>query len=178
MPLRSLRRDDRAVNEIVGYILMFAMSSVILSISTQAFLDARTDTQEIVHGVELRTVAGRVASRIVQGGVIAQEFPNATVNVTLRVAPQLDGMSYHVQAAASKVTAAMNESSLSAEATTYNLGAIEYLRVVGVAGAERGKFQVGYKYSLFADIGGPHVDAKDLTRDASNKKIIYVTKEG
>lgn len=154
-PLSRFGVDDRAVNEVVGFILMFAVSSVVLVISTQGFLAAKQNTDHMIQGVELGNVASRVASRVVHAGSVAEEFPNATFSSSLRIPATAHGEPYEVSVTGERVRASLQRASLAAESTTYNLVDVTNLRITGEATAERERFVIDYEHQWNATHAGP-----------------------
>lgn len=152
-PARSLARNSRpslcadegAVQEVVGFILMFALSSVILLISVQSFMGAKESSEEVLAGVELKAIATRVSSRLVDAGIVAQDFPDATFTVTLSVPRQVAGYEYEVEARPSEVVVTSLEGGLSARATTFRLEALAGLTVSGSAYSSRGEIEIAYE---------------------------------
>lgn len=120
---RRFRSDDRGVNEIVGYILTFALSAIILLISVQSFTVARQNSDSVITAVELKAIANRVATRVVEAAQLSQEFPNATYSVTINVPQDLNGHPYYVQLDGNRVYAVTSNGDAAAEATLFNLPA-------------------------------------------------------
>lgn len=123
MGRRFLRRNDAAVSEVVGYILTFALSAIILLISVQSFTVARQNSDAVVTAVELKAIANRVANRIVEAGQISDEFPNATYTVTVNIPQDLNGHPYFIQVFPDRVFASTMDGMATAEATTFRLDA-------------------------------------------------------
>ncbi|HUR69060.1 MAG TPA: hypothetical protein VM370_07420 [Candidatus Thermoplasmatota archaeon] len=121
MKRRLFGRRDEAVTEVIGYVLSFALSAIFLLLALNVFWAARANTEAVTTGVELKTIADRVAARIVEMGAIAQEFPNATMNATLVIPQSLSGKIYTIEAQSDEVTARLNDGSLSFAATTFKL---------------------------------------------------------
>ena len=92
-----MKRDDGAVTEVLGFILMFALSALILIVSMRAFNAAQANSNDLVAAVELRNVANRLSSRVVQAAIVSQEFPQADFNVTVKVPPEIAGYRYTAQ---------------------------------------------------------------------------------
>lgn len=128
---RSRSRNDEAVTEVIGYVLSFAISAIFLLISLNVFHAARANTEEVVTGVELKTIADRVAGRIVELGLVSQEFPAARMNVTLNIPQTLNGRLYTITAAPALITVETNDAELSATATTFKTDVITGISVSG-----------------------------------------------
>lgn len=139
------RRDDSAVTEVIGYVLSFALSAVFLLIALNLFYTAKGNTEAVVEGVELRSIADRVSGRIVEAGLISQEFPNATMNYTINIPQSLDGKPYKIVAAADKVTASTIDGTLMATSTTFKLEVIAGMTVSGTVQSSSERVIVTYK---------------------------------
>lgn len=140
-----LRGNDRAVSEVMGYILMFALSAVILVVSLQSFTSAKQGSEDIVAGVEMRAVADRVSARLLEASKVAQEFPNATYNISLRVPEHINGQSYTILVSASEVVVESVDGSARVTASAYKLDAIRDLRVSGEVYSGNGNIIVRYE---------------------------------
>lgn len=88
---------DEAVSEVIGFILMFALSSVILLISVHSFTAAKNDSAAVLAAAEMKSIATRVSSRLVEAGLVSQDFPEAKFNVTLEMPRQVAGYEYKVE---------------------------------------------------------------------------------
>lgn len=128
---RELQRDDRAVTEVVGFLLMFALSAVILALSLRAFDVTQDHADRLASGVEMRSVANRVATRIVQAGVFSQEVPNATFTVDLRLPEQIGDFAYYVKATPNTVYVNATNERVRTNATTFRTEAVQDLTVAG-----------------------------------------------
>lgn len=95
--LLRLRGDDAAVSEVVGFILMFAISAIILVLSMQAFNKAQDGSNDLLAAVELKNIANRISTRIVQAGIVSQEFPDATFEVVVRIPEEVAGYRYTIE---------------------------------------------------------------------------------
>lgn len=133
-PKHGLRRSalqDDGVTEVIGYVLSFALSAIFLLLALNVFWAARANTDEVTTGVELKTLADRLAARVVEMGAISQEFPNATMNITLNVPQSLNGRLYTLTASKSSVLAATNDGALSASSTTFKVDVLQNIDVTG-----------------------------------------------
>lgn len=120
---RKRRRNDEAVTEVIGYVLSFALSAVFLLIALNVFYTARGNTDDVVTGVELKTIASRIAGRIVEAGLISQEFENATLDLVVVIPQALNGRGYEITATSALVTVSTSDGTLAATATTFKLDA-------------------------------------------------------
>jgi len=93
----TLLRDEAAVNEVLGFILMFALSSIILIFSLRAFTTAQDSSNDLVAAVELKNIANRISARLVQAGNVGQEFPQAEFKVVIRLPDEIAGYRYTIQ---------------------------------------------------------------------------------
>lgn len=136
---RRLLRDDRAVTEVIGYVLSFALSAIFLLVALNLFYTAKGNTEDVVAAVELRSISDRVATRVIEAGLVSQEFPNASLSYTIFIPQSLDGRPYYVGASPSQITAATVDGILSAATTTYKLEVVPDIVVKGVvqSSAER-----------------------------------------
>lgn len=141
----ALRKRDEAVTEVIGYVLSFALSAIFLLIALNVFSAARGNTEHVVTGVELKTIADRVASRIVEMGLVSQEFKNATMDVTLVVPQSLNGKLYTVTASPDIVVAKTNDGTLSAAATTYKTDALPNIAVTGTVDSSNERIRIHYQ---------------------------------
>lgn len=129
-PARLLGNDS-AVSEVIGFVLSFALSAIFLLIAMNSFWVAKDNTDGVVTAVELKTIANRVAARVVEAGLSAQEFENATLNVTVPLPQELNGRGYYVEARAWAVYVNSTDGTLTASATTFKLDAVPDVQVTG-----------------------------------------------
>ncbi|MHB8605557.1 MAG: hypothetical protein ACYDCK_09925 [Thermoplasmatota archaeon] len=153
----TTRRSDAAVSEIIGYMLAFALSSVILVLSLRSFVTARDSSNAIVTGVELKGVADRISTRIVQEAVISQAFPNATINLTTHVDPTFAGQYYTMTA--TKFSTYANTSGQGAvyatgNSTNYKIDALPNIKVEGVVGSSNEWVVVSYEHTRWVGPSG------------------------
>lgn len=132
------------MSEVLGFILSFALSAVFLMIALNSFYAAKGNTEAVVTAVELRAIADRVAARVVEAGLIGQEFPNATYNVTLPIPVELNGLPYYVNATATAIYVNATNGELSASASTLRLDAVTGFAVFGRAESSNGHVTVTY----------------------------------
>lgn len=129
--MRRFVADDAGVNEVVGYILTFALSAIILLVSIQSFTLARENSDSVITGVELKTIATRVSTRVVEAGLMSQEFPNSTYTVVVQIPKDLNGHPYYIDAYNNAIIATAAETGVSASASTFRLEKITNLDVNG-----------------------------------------------
>lgn len=143
---KLFRRNDEAVTEVIGYVLSFALSAVFLLIALNVFHAARGNTEEVVTGVELKTIADRVASRVVELGFVSQEFENATMNVTMNIPQMLAGRLYEITIAPDDKTiiVATDDGALSASSTTYRTEVLPNIQVSGSADSSNERVIIQY----------------------------------
>ena len=137
-------RKDEAVTEVIGYVLSFALSAIFLLLALNVFWGARDNTEQVTTGVELKTIADRIAARVVEMGSISQEFPNATMNITIKVPQTLNGQTYTVTAIDQNVTARTRDGALSAVATNFKLESLPSLSVWGTVDSSNERVAVSY----------------------------------
>ncbi|MEA3202142.1 MAG: hypothetical protein QOE90_3570 [Thermoplasmata archaeon] len=138
------RRDDRAVSEVIGFILSFALSSVFLLIALGTYYQASGNTDNVITGVELKGVADRVATRIVDAGLIAQEFPNASLNITMDLPQTANGHSYLVTATATAVWVNATDGVAQSNSTTFKLDQVSGISISGSVYSTQERIVVGY----------------------------------
>lgn len=126
--------------------LSFALSAIFLMIALSAFYTARGNSDHVVTGAELRSIADRVAARIVEAGRVAQEFPNATLNLTIDIPQTLNGHTYRIEASDTSVTATARDVDLAATATTFRLDAIEGILIDGDVESSNERLVVTYSH--------------------------------
>ena len=119
--MRALRRRDDGVTEVIGYVLSFALSAIFLLLALNIFWAARTNTEDVTTGVELKTLSDRIAARIVELGTISQEFPNSTMSVAINIPQMLNGQIYSLTASPESVVATTHDGLLTAESTTFKV---------------------------------------------------------
>lgn len=145
---KLFRRNDEAVTEVIGYVLSFALSAVFLLLALNVFWAARANTEQVTTAVELKTIADRVASRVVEMGAISQEYPNATINMTIKIPQTLNGQTYTITARDKNVTAATRDGLISAVATNFKLDALnttlDPLTVSGIVDSSNERIVVQY----------------------------------
>lgn len=144
-----LRRDEEAVTEVIGYILTFALSAVILLISIQAFNVARNNSDAVVTAVELKAIANRIAQRVIEAGQISQDFPNATFSVVVSVPQEVNGHGFYVEIATdeTEITAVAVDGTATASSTTFNLEELDIPTVSGEAQSSNEKITITYSRS-------------------------------
>lgn len=136
--------DDAGVSEVVGFILSFALSAVFLLIALGTYYQASHNTDDVVTGVELKAVADRVATRIVDAGLIGQEFPNASLNITMELPQTANGHSYVVNATTTTITVQALDSTIRATSTTFKLDAVQGVVITGSVYSTQERLIVSY----------------------------------
>lgn len=145
--LRRARVDDDAVTEVIGYVLSFALSAMFLLIALNVFHAARGNTEQVVTGVELKAISDKVASDVVDMGLVAQEFPNATMETSIDIPQSLTGRLYTVKATPAQIFAYTNDGELRAEASTYKTDAIPGIFVDGEVDSSNQRIIIRYSDS-------------------------------
>lgn len=82
---RGLRRDDRGVSEVVGYLLIFGILSVVLVLSMVAFNAAHGVARERAVQLRAESAAARVAGVVVQTAILAEQESASAPEVTYRI---------------------------------------------------------------------------------------------
>lgn len=137
-------RDDRGVNEVLGFILTFALSAIFLMMALTSFYTARNNSEDVITGVEMKSVADRVATAIVDAGIVGQEFPNATLDLVVEVPTDLNGRPYAIEATSTNVYGNTTDGMVSARATTFRLDAVTNVQVSGLVQSLHGRVIVTY----------------------------------
>jgi hypothetical protein len=138
------RRRDDGVTEVIGYVLSFALSAIFLLLALNIFWAARTNTEDVTTGVELKTLTDRVAARIVEMGAVSQEFPNSTMSMLINIPQMLNGQTYELTAAAGEVTAVTNDGLLTASSTTFKVDVLTAISVSGTVDSSNERLVVQY----------------------------------
>jgi hypothetical protein len=151
MRARLLAVDDRATNEIIGFVLSFALSAIFLMIAMSTFWTAKSNSESVMTATEMKAVADRVASAVVEAGLVGQEFPNATMNISVPLPQQLSGHDYVVDAYNYGVILSAPDGAFSpVNATTFKLDAVSGLSVSGHAYSSTQRVIVSYTNSTGA----------------------------
>lgn len=95
--LPSLRADTRGVSEVISQILVFAIVTAVFLLSMVAFQAAQEATRDRVVEVRAQSAASRVASAVVQAGILTEQQDTAIrVRFHIDLPPDLDGLAYQV----------------------------------------------------------------------------------
>lgn len=140
-----LSRDDRGVTEVVGFILSFAISAIFLLIALNTFYTAKGNTDAMVQGVELKTIADQVASRVVEAGLVGQEFPESRMDLALDIPQTINGVSYTIRIDNDAVRVSADDGSATATATTFRLDAVSGMVVSGTVRSELERVVITYE---------------------------------
>jgi hypothetical protein len=140
--LRRLGRDEDAVSETLGYILMFFLSAAVLVLSLQMFVQARAATTDLQVASELKLVSDRVAAEVQEAGVVALQFPNSTYNVTIML-PELRGQPFYVNASHDQVWANSTDGKATAESDAFHVEELG-LQLAGTVYNSQGYVTVQY----------------------------------
>ena len=151
------RMRDDGVSEVLGFILSFALSAVFLMIALNSFYAAKTNTEAVVSAVELRAIADRVASRVIEAGLMGQEFPNATYNVTVAVPMDLNGVPYYVDATAATIYVNATTEEVRATASTLRLDAVAGFQVSGRVHSSNAHVTVTYSPQSAGAVKSIHI---------------------
>lgn len=136
--------NDEGVSEVIGFILSFALSSIFLLIALGTYYQASSNTDSVVLGVELKAIADRVATRVVDAGLIGQEFPNASLNITVDLPQTANGHSYLVWANNTTITVQALDMSVNATSTTFKLDAVQGVWIDGSVYSSQERVVVSY----------------------------------
>lgn len=96
-PLRALSSDGAGVAEVVGYLLVFGILSLVLVLSMSAFGVAQQGAKERVVQLRAESAAARVAGVVVQTSILAEkQGSGAAVSYLVDLPEQLEGLDYRV----------------------------------------------------------------------------------
>lgn len=122
---------DAAVSEVIGFILMFALSAMILVFTLEAFDVTRTQTERANTGVQLEALADRISSRVVQAGLVSERHPNVTFQVEAKLPDTVEGLGYRVQGTNSTIYVNTTNGQVTANSTTFETEALDDVWVHG-----------------------------------------------
>lgn len=128
---RERTDDDEAVSEVIGFIMMFALSAIILIFTLRAFDITHTRTREASAEVQLQGLADRVSSRVVQAGLVAERYPNATLEVRVDLPESVEGFGYTVAGTNSTVYVNSTDGQVEQNSTTFETQAIDGVWIHG-----------------------------------------------
>ena len=143
---RALRHAEEAVSEVIGYILMFFLSSAILMLSMQAFLFSRHTTDDLRTASELNLIAERMAGEIAQAGIVASDMPDAVYESTVKL-PDLRGIAYYVNASGGQLWANTTDGRFKSNSTAFNINLLlnPNLQLAGTVYSSQGYAKVHYE---------------------------------
>jgi hypothetical protein len=92
-----LARDEQGVSEVIGYILMFGILSIITVFAMLTFATAHAAAQDRVVELRADSAAERVAGIVVTAALFAEAHQNeGTFERRIDLAPQFEGREYTV----------------------------------------------------------------------------------
>lgn len=97
---RSLERfgeDDRGASEMVGYMIAFALGSMILVLSLTAFNTMRDHSGEMVADRAVSEMAHRVAFAVEESLSSGADFPDSDFSRTLRLPAEVSGHTFTIE---------------------------------------------------------------------------------
>lgn len=95
---RSEAPEEEAVSEVVGYVLIFGILSMILILSMLAFAAVQDRAESAVVAVEGESLAQRVASSVVNAALFAERHPtDSTYLQPLDLPADLEGNPYVIR---------------------------------------------------------------------------------
>lgn len=96
-PRRALLGDSQGVSEVIGYLLVFGILSIVLVLSMSAFSVGQEAAQGRAVQLRAESAAARVAGVVVQTAILAeQQGPSAAVAYGVDLPTDLEGASYVV----------------------------------------------------------------------------------
>lgn len=125
--------NDSGDQEVIGFILAFLLSTIVLVISMQAFVATRQSSETLQTAVQLELVANRVANQVTQASAIAQDSKGASNTSYERVLrlPELSSVDYYLELATDVVWANTTDNRVAANSTTFRTSAIAALNISG-----------------------------------------------
>jgi type II secretory pathway pseudopilin PulG len=94
----TLLADRQAVSEVLGFMLIFGIISMILVISMLAFTNAQADAKDRVVGLQAKAAADRVASLVIEASLFAErQGPDSEFSYLADLPERLEGESYSVR---------------------------------------------------------------------------------
>lgn len=143
---RALRDAEQAVSEVIGYILMFFLSSAILMLSLQAFLYSRHTTEDLRTANEIKIVAERLAAEVGQAGIVASDMPDAIYETVVKL-PDLNGQSYYVNASGGQIWVNTTDGRFTANSSAFNVDLLlnPSLQLTGTVYSSQGYAKVRYE---------------------------------
>lgn len=151
---RPARRKDAGAQEVIGYILTFFLSSVVLLFSMNAFTVTRGGSQALQSAVELELVADKVASNVARFAEYAQSVPNATASTLLRL-PRLANVDYYVSIGADNVSVNTTDGNIRVNATTFRASAVPGIHIAGRTDVQGGLVKLCYWFNENGDPSAP-----------------------
>lgn len=110
--------DKNGVSAVVGFILSFLISALILSASILAFTSALDITYRRAAEMELQDLANRIVAGVEHAVEIYIKFPNATYVRTIPVLEEVKGRQYYIQATNDTIYVNTTDG-ISVKSTTY-----------------------------------------------------------
>ncbi|MFA5862955.1 MAG: hypothetical protein WDA16_14785 [Candidatus Thermoplasmatota archaeon] len=144
MMRRLLHKNDSGISEVIGFVLSFAISSIFLMLAMSSFYTAKNNSDSVITATELTAIADRIAAAVIEAGLVGQEFPNASMNISLTLPQQLNGHDYHVDAHNYGILVNSTDGAFTANATTFKLDAIAQYAVYGSAYSSNEHLTVSY----------------------------------
>lgn len=143
---RDRREPDTAVSEVLGFIMMFALSAIILIFTMRAFDITHTRTREASAEVQLQGLADRVSSRVVQAGLVSERFPNSTFDVEVDLPERVEGFDYRVTGTNSTIHVNSTDGQITRNSTTFETEAIDGVWVHGTVYSGPYDLEVTYQH--------------------------------
>ena len=118
-----LFRNDSAVSSVVGFILSFALSAMILIVSIFAFTSMQDSVYARAAEIELKDLGNRVVAGISESLEVRRNFPNATYSRTIPLPAAIKGREYYVEATSDRVYVNTTDGRIHVASTTYKASA-------------------------------------------------------
>jgi len=121
-------RSDKAVSEVISYVLTFAITSVVVVstiLTTNAVVDSRA---KVAAGLQAQIIANQVADGLLSTVLLKQEFPDANYSTTIDIPYQLAssslnglGRPYYIEASGTRVYVNSTDGQIIENSTSYNI---------------------------------------------------------
>ena len=141
--MKKNRRNDLGAQEVIGFILTFFLSSVVLLLSLSTFTTTRQSTQDVQAAAEFQLLANRVAGVVTRASQDAESMPNATLQSTVWI-PRIPNVEYYVNLTDDYVWVNSTDGKFHANSTTFRLSGLGAVTIGGRSTAAGGLLKVCY----------------------------------
>lgn len=142
-------REDAAVSEVLGFILMFGISAIVLVAALDSFRTARDTADDIAAATAVKLVGDRVGSVLLEASEAAAELPNATFERRLGLPGGVAG-GYGIEATTGALWVNTSDGRIRWNATNFRLDQVAGLVVGGRADVSEDGAVAIIRYALDA----------------------------